>query len=150
MRRFSRWCFVIVLCCPALTAAVSAQAAALDHPPTRPASIIAPDSGEARPGGLRRAVAARLHRLTEPLPVETSEKADARLARRKNTTDSTADGLVIGALVGAGTMAGVTAMMYARCDAGCEAPAEGPMFLASMGFGAGVGAAAGWIIDKLK
>jgi hypothetical protein len=59
------------------------------------------------------------------------------------------NGLVVGALAGAGTMFGMTAVMYARCDAGCDAPARGPMFLASMAFGAGIGTAAGWIIDKI-
>ena len=63
--------------------------------------------------------------------------------------DPTWDGATKGALIGAGAMAGLLTVGYARCDAGCEAPAPGPMYAAGLGFGAGGGAAIGWLIDKL-
>ena len=67
---------------------------------------------------------------------------------RHGVADGTGDGAVIGALAGAGTGLGLMSMMYATCD-GCDAPARGPMFLAAATFSAAIGAAAGWIVDRL-
>lgn len=80
---------------------------------------------------------------------ETIEKARVRRVDRQGVDDSTRNGLILGALAGAGAMLAVTAAMYAQCDAGCDAPAYSEMFPVSIAFGAGVGAAAGWLLDRI-
>jgi hypothetical protein len=105
----------------------------------------------------------KLHKGKPPVVVEAPASHEARAvtvawaqaapplepAPSSPSHDPSWDGAVKGALIGAGAMAGLLAINYARCDAGCEAPAEGPMFAWGLSVGAGSGAAAGWLIDKL-
>ena len=79
-------------------------------------------------------------------PLTISKASIARVVR-EGYRDSVSDGIALGALIGGGTMAVITAIAYANCDAGCEAPAPGPFFATSIAFGAGIGVAAGWVID---
>jgi hypothetical protein len=153
MRYLARASLIAVLLLPVLRSSANAQSLATfeEQPvhallPAGPALTSALDDGRFR---LSRAISDRVHLLRSDGSERLLAKSRVRPALQKPADDSAMDGLAIGALAGAGAMAGLTAVMYARCDAGCEAPAEGPMFLASMGLGAGVGAAAGWIIDKL-
>ena len=81
-------------------------------------------------------------------PLTISKASIARVVREQYR-DSVGNGIALGALIGGGTMAVVTAMAYATCDAGCDAPAPGPFFASSIAFGAGIGLAAGWVIDYL-
>jgi hypothetical protein len=71
----------------------------------------------------------------------------ARIERR-GVDDSVGNGIAIGALIGAGTGLTVAWGMFAACGDGCEAPDPGPTYAAAIGFAAGIGAAAGWVIDK--
>lgn len=64
-------------------------------------------------------------------------------------SDPVGDGVIIGALVGAGVAAVWMTIAYANCDDSCDAPARGPMYLAAMSMSAGVGAVAGWVVDRL-
>jgi hypothetical protein len=69
--------------------------------------------------------------------------------RPPRVNDPAVDGAIIGALVGAGVAAAWMTIAYANCDDSCDAPARGPMYLAAMSMSAGVGAVAGWVVDKL-
>ena len=64
--------------------------------------------------------------------------------------DSVADGIVIGAAIGAGTGIALMGWAYAQCDPGCDAPEPLHMYLGASAFGAGVGAAVGWLIDASR
>jgi hypothetical protein len=79
---------------------------------------------------------------------ETLKKTDILRVERHGVDDPVSDGIVIGSLIGVGTGFALMTAAYAACDGSCDAPAKGPMFLGAMGFGAGVGALTGWIIDK--
>jgi hypothetical protein len=78
---------------------------------------------------------------------QTISKREITRVMREQYRDGVGNGIAIGALVGAGTMAALTTFAYVTCDEGCEAPAPVPFYIASMAFGAGIGAAAGWLID---
>ena len=77
-----------------------------------------------------------------------SKSAITRVVREQHR-DPVGNGIAVGALIGAGTMTVVTAVAYATCNQSCDAPAPVPFYLSSMAFGAGIGAAAGWLIDRL-
>ena len=64
--------------------------------------------------------------------------------------DSVANGIAIGAAIGAGTGFALMGWAYSQCDAGCDAPEPLPMYLGATGFGAGVGAVVGWLIDASR
>jgi hypothetical protein len=93
----------------------------------------------------------RLHKGRPPAAPahQLSGSPSAVLESAPDDRDPSWDGMTKGALIGAGAMAGFLAVNYARCDAGCEAPAEGPMYAWGLSIGAGGGAAAGWLIDRL-
>jgi hypothetical protein len=65
-------------------------------------------------------------------------------------TQSWLVGLVMIALVPSGAnWRRLGAGRYGTCDAGCEAPEPGPLYTMGAAYGAGIGALAGWVIDKL-
>ena len=61
--------------------------------------------------------------------------------------DPTGNGLGLGAVIGAGAALTMMSVMFARCDAG--GPSPGPTYTAAAVFGAGIGAAVGWTVDRL-
>jgi hypothetical protein len=77
-----------------------------------------------------------------------SKRSITRVVRDQHR-DGVGNGIAIGALIGAGTMAVVTTVAYATCNDTCDAPSPGLFYLSSTAFGAGIGAAAGWLIDYL-
>jgi hypothetical protein len=91
----------------------------------------------------------------DDLRVLTSSGQSARFARsdvlrieRGGVDDPVGNGIAIGVLAGAGAGFAMASGMYAACGDGCEAPARGSTYLAALGFGAGIGAAVGWIVDR--
>ena len=74
---------------------------------------------------------------------------DAR-AQATPAKDPVADGIVIGAAIGAGTGFALMGWAYAQCGDTCDAPEPLHMYLGASAFGAGVGAAVGWIIDASR
>jgi len=63
-------------------------------------------------------------------------------------SDGVADGVVRGALVGAGAGFAAMAITYNNLGEHVEAPAFGAMAAPAAGFGAGVGALIGYLIDR--
>jgi outer membrane lipoprotein SlyB len=63
--------------------------------------------------------------------------------------DSTLDGAVIGALAGVGTGILVIGTRYAYCSEGCSGSSE-PSWAVGAVAGGGIGAAVGWLIDKVR
>lgn len=78
------------------------------------------------------------------------ERALQQPAAKPRDKDSVGNGIAIGAAVGAATMFTVISILYAQCDEGCDAPAFSELGLPVTAFGAGVGAVAGWLIDRVK
>ena len=64
--------------------------------------------------------------------------------------DSVANGITIGAAIGAGTGVALMGWAYAQCGDTCDAPEPLHMYLGASAFGAGVGAAAGWLLDASR
>jgi hypothetical protein len=75
-------------------------------------------------------------------------KADVVSLERRGVDDPVGNGIAIGAVAGAGAGLAIVSAMYAACGDGCDAPARGPTYLTAVGFGAGIGAAIGWIADR--
>ena len=69
---------------------------------------------------------------------------------RQATADPVSNGIAIGAAIGAGAAITMVAIGYATCDGTCDAPEPLPMYLTWAAFGAGIGAATGWIVDSLR
>jgi hypothetical protein len=105
-------------------------------------------SGERQANRLAEATASGLRVLTSSGRSVAIEKSDILRIERRSVDDPVGNGIAIGALAGAGAGAAVASYMYATCGGTCDAPARGPTFLLSMGVCAGIGAAAGWIVDR--
>jgi hypothetical protein len=63
--------------------------------------------------------------------------------------DPSSDGAIIGAVIGAGAGLGLVAIAYANCTGGCEAPEPAGQYAMGAAYGAGIGALAGWLVDRL-
>ena len=80
----------------------------------------------------------------------TSRAAPDAGSQANPAKDSVANGIAIGAAIGAGTGFALMGWAYAQCGDTCDAPEPLPMYLGASAFGAGVGAAVGWIIDASR
>jgi hypothetical protein len=105
-------------------------------------------SGERQQSRIAEVTADELRVLTPSGQSARFAKSDVLRIERRGVDDPVGNGIAIGALAGAGAGFAIVSVMYATCGDGCEAPAEGPTYFASLGFGAGIGAAIGWVADR--
>ncbi len=121
----------------------------VDMLPSATDVVVTSEAGDRRRYRLGQATPDSLRLLAPSGQEEILRKSDILRVERQGVDDPSGNGAVIGALIGAGTGLGLVASMYAACDAGCDAPEPGGMYSMAAGFGAGIGALSGWVIDKL-
>ena len=117
-------------------------------PAGAPVSVVL-DTGERRDFGFRSVGEGDLTLVGQSGGEERVLKSSVERVVLRDYADPTGNGLGLGAVIGAGAALAMMSVMFARCDAGCEGPSPGPTYTAAAVFGAGIGAAAGWTVDRL-
>lgn len=114
-----------------------------------PISVVL-DTGERRNYRFTSAGPRRLRLLTSSGRPEHVEKSRISRVLRQGFDDPVDNGLVFGALTGAGAALGFIAVAQARCGSGCNEPSNyTALSLTFTAFGTGVGAFAGWAVDRI-
>ena len=111
--------------------------------------VVVLDTGERRDVRLRRVGGEDLTLVGQSGGEERVLKSSVERVVLRDYADPTGNGLGLGAVIGAGAALTMMSVMFARCDAGCEGPSPGPTYTAAAVFGAGIGAAVGWTVDRL-